>query len=179
MICEELSKGLPEGVHFLGSHPLAGSEKQGFEHADPQLYQNRTCVLTPVANTPAEVVARWQSFWEFLGMNLFQMSPELHDRRLAQTSHLPHLIAAALAGILETDARPLTATGFRDTSRIAAGDPDLWVGILRDNAAHLLDELTRFEGHLARFREVLVNDDADELRSLLQTAKQHRDALDE
>ena len=114
---------LPPGVAFVGSHPLAGSEKQGPTHADADLFVGRLVVVTPTAATEEPALARIVTFWEGLGARVKFMDPEAHDRALALTSHLPHLVASALAGVMPTDLKELIATGFRDTTRIAAGDP--------------------------------------------------------
>ena len=175
-ICHELT-GLPDGVTFVGSHPLAGSEKSGFEHARGDLFQDRVCVVTPRPDAPARQLERLTAFWRFLGMRVVAMTPEAHDETLAETSHLPHVAAAALAATLADDHRPFAATGFRDTTRVAAGDPDLWTAILLANAAPVLAALTRFETRLADFRRALEARDAPALKNLLTHAKTNRDAL--
>src|SRR5262249_23047058 len=120
---------LPPGMTFVGSHPLAGSEKRGSEYADADLFQDRLTVVTQTPPTDQAALERVVSFWQALGSRVRVMSPEAHDRALAYTSHLPHLAASALAGILPPNVHELTATGFRDTTRIAAGDPASWTGI--------------------------------------------------
>jgi cyclohexadieny/prephenate dehydrogenase len=176
-LCRELATGLPRHVEFVGSHPLAGSEKQGFEHADPQLFEKRICVLTPLATNSRSAVGRIGAFWTRLGATLVEMSPEAHDRALAETSHLPHLIAAALAATLTPENRELTASGFRDTTRIAAGDADLWAAIFLENRDQLLASMSRYETLLARFRGALEQNDAAAMKELLKAAKMSRDSL--
>lgn len=176
-ICHELKDRLPEGVTFIGSHPLAGSEKRGFEHADPDLYQNRVCVVTPEENTPTDQLDRLQRFWKSLGMQVVQLGANEHDGALAHTSHLPHLVAATLAGSLPDEHAVLTATGFRDTTRIAAGDPGLWNAIFQENQAGLLHSLDEFLALMKEYRTAIENRDADALKKLLENAKRKRDAL--
>lgn len=176
-ICRALENALPPDVTFLGSHPLAGSEKQGFAFAKPDLYVNRVCVLTPTTTSPAAEMQRLDRFWSGLGARVVVMTPEAHDEAVATTSHAPHVIAAAVAAILRDDQRNLAATGFRDTTRIAAGDPDLWVAILRQNASAVLSAIGRFENALADFRGALESQDDERLKNLLATAKRNRDAL--
>lgn len=176
-IVRALEGRLPPGVAFIGSHPLAGSEKRGPEHARADLFQGRTVVLTPTDRDPPDALARLTSFWEALGSRVCLLSPEEHDRALALTSHLPHLAAAALAGLLPPELASLTATGFRDTTRVAAGDPSLWTGIFQHNHAALLDALARLTERLDDFRRALQRDDAAALDSLLTQAKTVRDAL--
>ncbi len=169
---------LSPGIHFIGAHPLAGSEKQGFEHADASLFERRLCVLTPSANTPEAAVNQVRAFWSAVGMKTRIMSPEGHDEALAVTSHLPHLTAAVLAGSLPAEYRDLTGTGFRDTTRIAAGDPELWVQILLSNDDFLAASLDRIRQHLQEFQSAVQRRDANALRVLLQQAKANRDALE-
>ena len=174
-ICTPLAS--PDPPIFIGSHPLTGSERQGFEHADADLFVDRVCVITPEPSTPPEAVGRLQRFWEALGMSVLELSAEDHDRTLARTSHLPHLLAAALAASLADGDSRLTASGFRDTTRIAAGDPLLWLPILLDNAAAVTAALDRFEGRLAEFRAAISSRDREALKILLEQAKTVRDGL--
>ena len=176
-ICRELMTGLPDKIEFLGGHPLAGSEKTGYEFSDPNLYAGRVCVLTPHARNSPQQVARLKQFWELLGARVLQMSPEVHDKALAETSHLPHLVASVMASILADENRPLTATGFRDTTRIAAGDADLWTAILLQNSTAVLDRLEHFDRIVQDFRDALHRRDATTLRHLLEVGKLNRDAL--
>jgi len=176
-ICDELSTRLPSGVTFIGSHPLAGSEKQGFEHADADLFLGRVCVVTPDETTPHRSLEQLRSFWEFLGNRVIEMTPAEHDQILARTSHLPHVVAAALAGAFSDLPGELTASGYRDTTRIAAGDPDLWVSILLGNTEAVVSGLDRCGAKLAEFRDAITNRDAAALKSLLETAKRNRDAI--
>ncbi|MDB5336706.1 MAG: prephenate dehydrogenase, partial [Planctomycetaceae bacterium] len=99
-ICEALETGLPPGVEFIGSHPLAGSEKSGYEYSNPQLFANRVCVLTPHERTSASGLQRLRSFWTSLEARLVEMPPRAHDRAVAETSHFPHVAASVLAATL-------------------------------------------------------------------------------
>ncbi len=134
-------------------------------------------MLTPLGTTPAESLVKLERFWQSLGARVIQRSSDDHDRALAHTSHLPHLLAAALAGMLGENESELAATGFRDTTRIAAGDPGLWVPILRHNATAVIDAVTELEGRLAEFSRSLEQDDAETLQKLLEEAKRKRDGL--
>jgi prephenate dehydrogenase len=168
---------LPAGVAFVGSHPLAGSEKRGPEFADGDLFQGRFTVVTPTRHTDPRALDRTLAFWQALGSRVRVMSPEDHDEALAVTSHLPHLAASALAGILTPPLRELTATGFRDTTRVAAGEPSLWTGIFLQNRGALLAALHEYRGRLDQFRLALEAGDRAALDSLLAQAKRVRDAL--
>ena len=176
-ICDELSTGLPSSVAFIGSHPLAGSEKQGFENARANLFDGSVCVVTPDVGADPIQVGRLIAFWTALGANVVEMSAADHDRLLAQTSHVPHVVAAALASQLSDSNRHLAATGFRDTTRIAAGDPNLWVEILLGNAANVRDSVDELAEQLTQFRQAIANRDSAALKKLLQVAKTNRDAL--
>ncbi len=164
-------------IRFVGSHPLAGSEKAGIAHSDAELFQGRVCVVTPDSHTDAGDLAKVKSFWEGLGMRVLSMTPDEHDRRLARTSHLPHLTAAALSCLLESADRSLTSTGFRDTTRIASGDPALWRAIFEANSAAMLTETDRLITLLAQWKEWIAQQDWQRLTAGLQAAKDARDAL--
>jgi prephenate dehydrogenase len=168
---------LPSGVHFVGSHPLAGSEKQGPEHADENLFQDRLTILTPTALTNPAALERTSMFWQALGSKVRLMSPQEHDKALAFTSHLPHLLAAALAGCLPAALHELTASGFRDTTRIAASDPALWTAIFSQNRSAVLGSLGLLMVRLSRFQDYLDSGDWSALNDLLVQAKKVRDAL--
>lgn len=176
-LCRALATGLPAGVAFVGSHPLAGSEKQGWEHSRGDLFEGRVCVVTPTESSSRDAVGKLVAFWQALGMSVVEMSPEAHDRALAQSSHVPHVVASALAQTLADENRSLAATGFADTTRIAAGDPDVWVPILMENREAVLDRLDEFSSQVAAFREALAHGDADELRRLWERGKAIREQL--
>lgn len=177
-ICEAVQEaGLPAGVSFVGSHPLAGSEKTGFEAARADLFDGRVTVVTPLSDTDHAAGAAVQNFWQQLGSHVMEMSPQNHDAALATTSHLPHTAAAALAAVLPAQFQPLAASGFRDTTRIAAGDPDLWVAILLENASAVSASLAAYSESFEKFRAAVENRDAGELKKLLEIAKRNRDAL--
>jgi prephenate dehydrogenase len=176
-IVAELEAALPEHARFVGGHPLAGSEKQGAEHANAQLFEGRVTVLTRCPRTDPEALAQASVFWQRLGSEVRVMTPEEHDRSLAQTSHLPHLVAAALAGSLPLELRELAASGFRDTTRIAAGDPSLWAAILLQNRGPVLEALERLRQGLTGWEAALRDGDRQMLQDLLGQAKRRRDAL--
>ena len=148
-ICAELADLSAGAVTFIGSHPLAGSERNGFEHASPTLFDQRLCVLTPLASSPPDQLQRLHRFWQAVGMTTCELSPPDHDVALAFASHLPHAVAAALALSLPPEHRPFAATGFRDTTRIAGGDPGLWTAIFLQNAA-VADRVARRHGRETR-----------------------------
>src|SRR5207247_5392338 len=143
---------LATGGAFVGSHPLAGSEKRGAEYADPELFQDRLAIVTQTASTEPAALERTRALWCALGARVQVMDPEEHDRALALTSHVPHLLAAALAGTLPPELADLTATGFRDTTRVAAGDPEIWTAIFAANRDAMLEALRPVCARLEDFR---------------------------
>ncbi len=168
---------LPPQVHFVGSHPMAGSEKRGVEFARTDLFQNALCLLTPVEGTSPIALQRVESFWQALGMRTTHLSPEDHDRRLADISHLPHAVAAALVLMQEEASLHLCGKGFLDTTRIASGDGGLWRDIFQDNADNLKEGITRLTQTLNRLVELLDQEDAKSITEWLDQASRRRDNL--
>ena len=173
----EANGGLPDAVRFVGSHPLAGSEKSGPEAATADLFEGRVVVVTPCRATHNGAAADVADFWSSLGATVYLMSPEQHDAAVAATSHVPHLLASLLAGVTPRGDLPLTATGWQDTTRIAAGDPELWTQILLDNRQNVLKSLARFEKTMQRAKRAIERGDAKTLTRLLTEAKAIRDAV--
>jgi prephenate dehydrogenase len=169
---------LPDGVAFVGSHPLAGSERSGPAAADAELFVDRTIVLTPAARSREADIRTLTEFWTSLGARVTCMTPHDHDRALAATSHLPHLVAAALASATATADLPLTAGGWADTTRIAAGDPELWTQIFLSNQRHLLAALDEHQKAIDSLRRAVEHGDRERLLAMLADAKQRRDAID-
>lgn len=160
---------------FIGAHPIAGGEKTGAEHAREDLFRGRPVVLTPTPNTAPERLARSVEIWQELGGHVMVMSPEDHDRNLASTSHVPHLVASMLAGLLPDEARGLVGSGWLDTTRIASGDPEMWAAICLANRLAISHVLDQAIGSLRRFQEAVLSGDRDELFRLLESAKRMRD----
>lgn len=176
-IIEALTDGLPRGCRFLGSHPLAGSEKSGPAQADPELFEGRVAILTPTSTTKAEDFDFLEEFWEALGSVVVQMSPDEHDHALALTSHLPHAVAAALATMVPEKLFRLSGSGLLDTTRIAAGDPELWIQIFDHNRSHLCAALDEYQQRLRELAEAVREGNRTELERILTAAKKTRDAL--
>lgn len=162
---------------FVGSHPIAGSHRQGPAAAAADLFAGRVAVVTPAAATPSGDAEEVGGLWSALGATVFMMPPRDHDRMLAATSHAPHLVAAAVAAATRPDALAFTAGGWRDATRIAAGDPELWADILLDNAGPLAVAVNRFAGVMERMLAAIEAGDRRRLVALLSRAKERRDAL--
>ena len=169
------SKGL--WASFVGSHPLAGRERTGVEFARVDLFQGRTTVITPTEETRKEAAAKVEAFWQGLGCQVVRMTPADHDISIAATSHLPHLVASALAAATPADLLTLTASGWADTTRIASGDIELWRQIFLDNRVNTLKALAPFEKVLAELRQALESADGAALARLLQQGKRIRDTV--
>lgn len=177
-IVAALDSSLPRGVRFVGSHPLAGSEKTGCASARSDLFNDRVAVVTPGDGTTDSDCAAIESFWKALGMKTIRMSPADHDAALASTSHLPHVVASALAAATDEKNLPLVASGWLDTTRIAAADAELWRQIFLDNRENTLRAIAEFEGSLAAMKAAIEAGDAERLEELLRVAKQRRDRGD-
>ncbi|HXD87933.1 MAG TPA: prephenate dehydrogenase/arogenate dehydrogenase family protein [Urbifossiella sp.] len=175
-IVKDVTSQALERIAFVPAHPIAGSEKNGVEYARADLFEDRLTILTPIASgDPAlESVA---AFWKALGSRIAIMSPADHDKALASTSHLPHAVASAVAGITPRDWLPLSAGGFRDVTRIAAGDPHLWTPIFLENREAVLAALDRFTHRLDEFQQLVDSGNAAGLARWLADGKQVRDAL--
>jgi prephenate dehydrogenase len=176
-IVAALDEGLPRGCRFLGSHPLAGSEKSGPSHAHADLFEGRVAIVTPTRNTRVEDFETIEDFWKGLGSVVIQMPVEEHDRALALTSHLPHVAAVALAAALPEKYFRLSGTGMLDTTRLAAGDPELWKQILLLNRENVLAAMEQYGATLTALHAALRDGNQDELARILTLAKKKRDAL--
>jgi cyclohexadieny/prephenate dehydrogenase len=167
---------LPEGVEFVGSHPMAGSHLRGADHARADLFENATCVVTPRSGQDPSAVERVEEFWRALGARVTRRSPMIHDEEVAWVSHLPHLLAFAFAESLHSapaGAGELAGAGFRDFTRIAQSDAELWGEILSLNSKALSGPLNHFSESLAKLARVLEEGDAESLERLLGQAR-HR-----
>jgi prephenate dehydrogenase len=162
---------------FVGGHPIAGSHKSGPAAADATLFEGRVTVVTPARGTPAADAEAIGGFWAAVGSTVFMMDPKEHDKILAATSHAPHLLAAAIALATPAAARQFAAGGWRDTTRIAAGDPELWADILLDNAAQVAKALARIATGAEKMLAAIESGDRRRLRTLLARAKEERDAV--
>lgn len=177
-ICREAATRLGGAFpRFVGSHPLAGDHRTGAENARADLLEGRVVVVTPTEVSAPDAVRQVEQLWLSLGARVMQLSPEDHDQALAVTSHLPHLLASALAEITPQESLPLAATGWADTTRIAAGEPALWTQIFSQNSAPVLEALDTLLAHLEQLRADLAQENWSQLEQHLQQAKRIRDAL--
>jgi prephenate dehydrogenase len=170
-------KHLNESVSFVGSHPIAGSEKRGIEFSRADLFQNALCILTPDGETDPKAVVLVEQFWRMLGMRTCRMTPTDHDAALAEVSHLPHALAAALVALQSDDGMKLAGKGFLDATRIAGGDGRLWRDIFVDNADNVRSSLAKLRQMLDHFETLLAPGRGEELRAWLDSAAGRRAAL--
>ena len=165
-----------EQIRFVGGHPLVGSEKTGVENASATLYEGATVVLTPVEGTDTDALEKVTELWRSLGASVKHLDPEEHDAILAQTSHLPHLVAAALVNALARGWGSYIGPGFLDTTRVAGADPKLWKDIFLSNAADVVRSLARFRRELLALENALATE-PDALEKLLTRAHRARQSL--
>jgi prephenate dehydrogenase len=168
------------GAHFVGSHPMAGGEKTGVTAARGDLFENAICVVTPTSKSHAGAVRKLERFWKALGARVLKLAPEQHDLFVSRTSHLPHVVAATLANLVLSPGQPkgqaqLCANGFRDTTRVASGSPEMWRDIALANRKRLAGAVKDFISELQTFQRVLQNSDANAIEEFFETAKDRRD----
>lgn len=182
-IVKKAAAVLPPSINFIGGHPLAGSEQQGFLAASADLFSGAVYVLTPTANTKPEVYSRLHRFLTGLGAKVMSLSPEKHDEIVAATSHLPHLVAFTLVNTVSVsnkdvfDIFAFAASGFKDVTRIAASNPQLWAEICLDNKEALKKQLQEFQNSLSKIIALLEANKQQELFNYLKAAQQFRLAL--
>jgi prephenate dehydrogenase len=169
------------GGHFVGSHPLAGTENTGPSAAQTNLFEDALCVLTPTPRTSPIALRRIEELWRNVGAHCLRLRPEIHDDLVSRSSHLPHIVAASLANYVLSPAHPkeqylLCATGFRDTTRVASSGTEMWRDILLANRENLLRVLGVFIEDLQEFRHTLEQADARAIEEFLNQARSRRDA---
>jgi prephenate dehydrogenase len=173
-VVETADKLLNPDAHFVGSHPMAGSEKRGVQFARPDLFERAVCITTPTHRTNQAALAKVENFWQLLGMRTTRLDPTEHDRLLADVSHLPHLLAAALVSMQDDAAFNLCGKGFLDVTRIAGGDAGLWRDILLDNRDNVRQSIKRLTEQLRELEVVLDANQSDALEAWLKAAADRR-----
>ena len=163
--------------NFVGSHPLAGSEKRSISNADSEMFIGSVCILTPTRKTKRPVLKRIKGFWNLLGATTIDLSPENHDKILAFTSHLPHILAFSLIESVPHPYFKFASGGLKDTTRIAASDSQLWADIFLSNRKNILKGIVALEKNLANIKSALNNKDRKSLIKILKRAKGKREKL--
>jgi len=177
-IVRAVQKAARPDVEFVGAHPMAGSEKRGVAHAQADLFENALCILTPLEGKSTPATEKLRAFWGKLGARVTVMDPGEHDRLVATISHLPHCVAAAVVASIPDDALKCTGQGFRDTTRIASGDADLWTDILIGNRDQVLASLRSFDESVSILAGAIERGDRQAVRDFLDQAGRKRGAVD-
>jgi len=170
-------------AHFVGAHPIAGSEQSGMRAARDDLFEGTPCILTPTRKTDKEALKKVRGLWESLGSNVSLLSPSDHDRIVAAISHLPHLLAATLVNYLARmpggaqKTLPFAGRGFKDSTRIAASPSDMWVDICLANRDEILRALKNYQIELALAKRALERGDVTGLRNILLRASGLRNEM--
>ena len=176
-IVRALERGLPRHARFVGAHPMAGSNRSGIEAADAHLFRGAVCVVTPTVRTSSAAAAKVASLWRGVGCRVARMSPDRHDMLVAEVSHLPHLAAAALVQAVSPAAFTLAGNGFRDTTRVAQGDPALWEEICRTNRKEVFSSLNRLIAELKLLRGAVESRRFAVVLRELRAARRRRKSL--
>jgi len=182
-VIEAIEPLVPDGIHFVPGHPIAGTENSGAEAAFPTLYQGRRCILTPTPATDEEALDYVRRMWQLAGSEVVVMDVDKHDRILAAISHLPHMVAYALVNAVgsydrfEENILEYSAGGFRDFTRIASSDPTMWRDIAQSNREALLEMVELFEMHLAELKADIRQGDGERLYEFFHRSKKLRDAI--
>jgi cyclohexadieny/prephenate dehydrogenase len=177
-ICRLSHKAMPAGRHFVGSHPMAGSEKTGWEHGRADLFQGRVTFVTPLSETDVKAAEQVAAFWTALGSDAATTAPDTHDEIVAHISHLPQVLASTLCASLarrDPKWRNFSGGGLRDTSRIAGSDPKLWKTILEQNRDEVLRAVRAYQEELHGMERALANRDWFEVQAILERGKTYRD----
>jgi len=176
-IVRALERAVPDGVRYVGSHPLAGSEQRGIAAAQPRLFDRSVCVVTASSRTDPAALRVVTGFWRRLGCRVVTLEPRRHDFLLATVSHLPHLLAFCLTELADGQELSLAPRSFRDATRVAKSDPGLWEGILLGNRPALAQAIRRFDRRWRLLRGWLGRGNRSALRQFLISAKAKRDGL--
>ncbi|MBP0438175.1 prephenate/arogenate dehydrogenase family protein [Tianweitania sediminis] len=183
-VIAQMAPHMPEGVHFIPGHPIAGTEKSGPAAGFADLFQGRWCILTPLPGTDADAINRLGAFWEACGSRLDTMDANHHDKVLAIVSHLPHIIAYNIVGtaddletVTQSEVIKYSASGFRDFTRLAASDPTMWRDVCLHNKDAILEMLARFSEDLSSLQRAIRWGDGDKLFELFSHTRAVRRSI--
>ncbi|MBX3575521.1 MAG: prephenate/arogenate dehydrogenase family protein [Mesorhizobium sp.] len=183
-VIAQMQPHIPEGVHFIPGHPLAGTEKSGPDAGFADLFQNRWCIFTPLPDTDPAALEKLAEFWRRCGSNIDTMDAAHHDKVLAIVSHLPHIIAYNIVGtaddleaVTESEVIKYSASGFRDFTRLAASDPTMWRDVCLHNKDAILEMLARFSEDLAYLQRAIRWGDGDKLFDLFTRTRHIRRSI--
>lgn len=176
----EMERLIPDGRFFVGAHPIAGSDRSGLDYADSELFRRNLTIITPTEGSNRDAVETVAALWRAVGARVVLMNPQEHDRVLALTSHLPHVVSYALVNTLSRTNRKYieyTGGGFRDTTRIASSSPELWADIVLSNKDNVLQMIEAYRDRLNEIEDALRNKDRNRLKVLFEEAKRLRDSI--
>ncbi|TIS48739.1 MAG: prephenate/arogenate dehydrogenase family protein [Mesorhizobium sp.] len=183
-VIAQIEPHVPDGVHFIPGHPLAGTEKSGPDAGFADLFDNRWCIFTPLPCTDPEALEKLSEFWRRCGSNIDTMDPQHHDMTLAIVSHLPHIIAYNIVGtaddlesVTKTEVIKYSASGFRDFTRLAASDPTMWRDVCLHNKDAILEMLARFSEDLASLQRAIRWGDGEKLFDLFTRTRAIRRSI--
>jgi len=168
---------LPDRVHYIGSHPIAGSEQRGVEFARDDLFYQAVCILTTTNKTNLQAVQKLERFWSKLGCLVRFMKPAEHDRIFANVSHVPHITAAALTNATGSKELKFAGKGFMDTSRIASGPANIWADVLLTNINNTSKGIDKVITELLKLKRAINSKNREQIEKLLETARKKRAAL--
>lgn len=163
--------------NFIGSHPLAGSEKRSVFNAQLNMFKGTQCILTPTRKTNTKALNKIKTLWHKLGARVIMLSPQTHDKILSFTSHLPHAAAFSLMGVVPKEYIKFASSGLADTTRIASSEPELWVDIFLTNAKNTIRNIGLMQDKLSAIKSAIKNNNKQLLNKILKEAKEKRDRL--
>ncbi len=175
-IVQRAEKIFSQDKFFVGTHPMAGSERKGFEFSRTDLFDNFVCFLTKTKKTNPQALKKIKLFWKQLGARPIVISPEKHDKVVAEISHLPHVVAVSLLNCVRSNIK-FTGNGFKDTTRVASSDSNIWIDIFFSNKTNIIKSIDKFIKNLRRIRGRIKDKRKAELRKILEKAKSVRDSL--
>jgi prephenate dehydrogenase len=176
----EMERLMPPDVHFIGAHPIAGSDRSGIDFSSPDMFKDAQCIITPTGNSDQDALRKTMDLWTRLGSRVIVMQPEEHDRIYASVSHLPHLIAYAMVNTVADINREYLdycGQGFRDMTRIASSSPDIWTDISLMNKKNIAEMIGFFEKNLDTIKAYIETSQADSLRDCLDRARSLRESI--
>ncbi len=181
-IVKGIEHDLPDNIHFIGGHPIAGTENSGVLSADSSLFEGRRCILTPTEKTDIEAKSKVKSMWELVGSEVYEMDAETHDHIFGIVSHLPHIVAYSLINTVlnaqdSGELLEFAGGGLKDYTRVAASEPEMWAQIFKANKTHLLKAISMFKDSLQNIESAIERDDFETLMKELDKAAKTKRSL--
>ena len=184
LFCKKMRGILPDGIHFVGAHPIAGLERHGVDVATDKLFTETACVITKTTKTNKNAFLKVEKLWNEIGANVVLFSPGQHDKLVALTSHLPHIAAVSLVnalgkkGTVDKDLKLVIGNGFKDTTRIASSSSQMWQEICKTNKKNILDVLSGFQRELDKIYKLIDKSDSEKLIKEFEKARSIKNILE-